>query len=73
MSEPVPPGTNPRHFLSRHKERGPKKWIYSYKSLAKQLGMTVAALQQAVHRGKVDPSSLKSIILYYNQRFPAKD
>lgn len=57
------PGENPREVLSRHAERGPKRFKleFTYADLAYVLGMSEGALRTAVHREQIDPESLESI------------
>ena len=35
MHSPIPEKTNPRQFFRRHKERGPKRFEYTYRDVAK--------------------------------------
>lgn len=58
---PIPPKVNPRKFLSHHRERGPKRFEYTYADLAELFGMTEVGVRKAVSRGQFDPHSLPSI------------
>lgn len=61
----IPPGVDPRKFLSHHRERGPKRFAYTYADLAVLFGMTEGAVRQAVSRGKFDPRSLSSLFHFW--------
>jgi transcriptional regulator with XRE-family HTH domain len=41
---------------------------WTYEDLARELGMTEAAVRVAVHRGKFDPDSIDSITEYWISR-----
>lgn len=57
------PGENPRLTLSRHTERGAKKFLYTYKDLAELYGVSLWSIRMWVRsKNKIlDPSSLESI------------
>lgn len=39
------PGMNPRDYISRHRERGPKRHEYTYPELAKRLNVSLGTVQ----------------------------
>ena len=61
---PLKPGDNPRAVLSRHNERGPKRFVveYSYEDLSRMLGISEGAVRLAVHRGRFDPSKFEEVV-----------
>ena len=62
-------GVNPRVvFGSKHRERGPKRFIFTYADFASFFGMTEGAVSKAVSRGDFDPSDLGSIVDFYQRR-----
>jgi hypothetical protein len=61
----IPAGANPRTFLRRHRERGPKRFVFTYADLADLFGMTEGAVRQAVSRGKFDPHNLHSLCHFW--------
>lgn len=61
-------GQNPRAILERHRERGPKRFEYTYEDLADLFGMSRGALRVAVSRKQVDPESMNSIVEFYIKR-----
>ena len=63
--EQIPSKVNPRDYFPQHRERGPKRFEYTYADLADALGMTEVAVRQAVSRGKFDPHSLPSICHFW--------
>lgn len=61
-------GQNPRAILEGHRERGPKRFSYTYEDLSHLFKMSSGALRVAVSRNQVDPTSIMSIVEFYNQR-----
>lgn len=43
--EVMKPGMNPRDHIPRHRERGPKRYEYTYHGLAKRLGVSLSTVQ----------------------------
>lgn len=67
--KPFKPGENPRVVLKNHRERGPKKWSFTYADIAKACGITAKTVRNAA-AGKspeLDMTDLKSLV-----RFVAK-
>jgi hypothetical protein len=62
------PGQDPRLFLRRHKERGPKKYIYTIQAVAKVFGVTVRSIQLWQKAGKLDVSNLQSLFEFWQKR-----
>lgn len=50
--------------MKGHKERGPKRFCYTYQDLAVLFDMKPEAVRQAASRGRFDPSSLQSIVSF---------
>lgn len=61
---PLKPGANPREALENHRERGPKRFNYTWSDLADVTGLAVRTLQQYASQGKFDPESLQSVVDY---------
>lgn len=59
---------NPRIKYPNHKERGPKRFIYTYGDLATLFNVKVDTIRHWVSNGKLDPYSLSSIVLLYTGR-----
>ena len=57
-------GGNPRKFFSTHKERSYTKYYYTYVDIAEVLGLSVDRARHLKSEGKLEPSSLKSIMEY---------
>lgn len=55
--------------IQRRKSAGRRKlWAYGYATLARLLGMTETAVRTAVTRGRFNPASLESVLLYQKAR-----
>lgn len=54
------------------RRRGPKRFIFTYKTYASVLGVSVKTLQNAVSLGKFDPSDFQSVLAYVNARLVKK-
>lgn len=57
---------NPREELSNYKERGAKKFYYTYQDIAEVLGISISRVQHLKSEGKIDPASLMSVVEYLN-------
>ena len=68
MNQPFVPGVDPRKGLKRHRERGPKRFTYTYDDLARLLWMKPATLRAWVWGGKLDPRSLEAICSLHAER-----
>ena len=55
---------NPREEFEYHKERGCKKFFYTYQDIADLLGISISRVQHLKSEGKLNPASLKSIMGY---------
>lgn len=60
---PEDPRLNPQH-----RERGPKRFGYTYTDLAGLLGIKESYLKKLVFLKKIDPADLRSIAGYYLER-----
>ena len=49
-----------------------KKFSYTYESLSKLSGLSVAALRKRVQRGDFDPNNLISVLEFINNRLQPK-
>jgi hypothetical protein len=58
------PGENPRKTLRKHRERGPKRFEYTYEKLANLRGIKEQSLRLHVTKGELDPSDLLSVSCY---------
>ena len=61
MSEPIPPGVNPRDHFRRHKERGPIRYWYSVPDVARACGVTVETVRLWARTGRLDLADLASV------------
>lgn len=61
---PIQPGQNPRDVFRRHRERGHKKFEYTYETLANLKGIKEQSVRVAVHDGRLDPENLLSVSRY---------
>lgn len=53
---PLQPGEDPRKKIRRHRERGMKRWSFTYADIAKVCGISVGAVRKAASwRGKRPP------------------
>jgi hypothetical protein len=68
----IPPQTDPRKFFRRHRERGPKRWTYTYKDIADLAHITEDSVSQAVTRGHLDPKSLRSVVRFIETRLASE-
>lgn len=59
--QPLHPGQNPRTTLRHHRERGPKRWEYTYADIAKAAGLSVGTLKNYKKLGRFDPADLESV------------
>lgn len=78
MHEPIKPGENPRHVLRHHRERGVKRFSYTYRDLADLFGVSVWAVKAwagARHapEDRLDPASLKSVCEWWEYRKQQKE
>jgi hypothetical protein len=65
MAKPSDPNpADPRVRLSRHRERGPKKFFYTYADIARICGLSVASVQTYASRGDFEPGDLESVIAF---------
>jgi hypothetical protein len=48
--------------------RRARLWAYGYADLARLFGMTEGSLRQAVARGRLDPTSLESVMAFAAKR-----
>ena len=62
MAAPIPPGTNPREFFPRHKERGPVLGHYTRRDVADVLGVSLSTLHRMERAGQVVVASLASVV-----------
>lgn len=68
MPKELVKGSNPREVFRKHKERGPKRFTYTYEDLARLSGVTIDALRKRISRGAFDPNSFESVIQYLVSR-----
>ncbi len=61
MTSALFPGQNPRRALPKHRERGPKRWSYTYADIAKAAGLSVGTVKNYKKLGRLDPSDLASV------------
>jgi uncharacterized protein YjcR len=61
-------GMNPREHLSRHGERGPKRFSYTYDDLAEAFDVKPRTLRSWVHSGKLDPADIADVCRFYRDR-----
>lgn len=69
---------NPRTSLRNHRERGKKKFSYTYKDLAELYGVSIARVKQLASTNKekvavLNPRSLLSIVSLYINRLKDKN
>ena len=55
------PGQNPRRILPKHRERGPKRWTYTYADIAKASGLSLGTVKNYKKLGRLDPADLGSV------------
>lgn len=67
--KPFKPGDNPRLVLKNHRERGPKKWSFTYADIAKACGITEKTVRNAA-AGKSPKIDMTDLVSVY--RFIAK-
>lgn len=62
---------NPRHHPN-HRERGLKRWHYTYGDIARVTGLSLVTVRNYSRRGKYDPGDLANLIRwaapYVNKR-----
>ena len=63
------PGIDPRKVLSHHRERGPKRFQFTYADIAEALEMTEAAVRKAASRGRFDPGNLESLLEFCIEKY----
>lgn len=63
MNNPLHPN-NPRNN-PKHKERGRRRFVFTYLHLSNLLNMTEASVRQAVKQNRLDPENLHSICEYW--------
>ena len=59
--------TNDPRSNPNHKERGCKKFFYTYQDIANVVSLSVSRVQHLKIEGKIIPESLKSIIDYVKE------
>ena len=64
------PRENPRYYLPRHAERGPKRFTYTLDEVCRLASVTRQQLRRAKERGEVDPASFESVVNWAAQRYP---
>jgi len=67
MEQPFKEGVDPRTYLRAHRERGRKKFTYTYDDLAELFGVSVRTLHNWTSAG-FDPSDLEDICRRWYER-----
>lgn len=62
------PGENPREVLENHRERGPKRFEYTWTDLGELTGLAPRTVQQYASKGRFDVTDLKSIFRFVRER-----
>lgn len=68
MREQLKRGENPRLVLSRHRERGPRRYEYTQADLAELFGVAQQTIYNWVGQGTLDPGDLTSICRLWHER-----
>ena len=67
MSQGIPPGVDPRTVFPGHRERGPRRWWYTYDAIAAASGMARSTVSAARWAG-----DLKSVSLYVARQLASR-
>lgn len=57
-------GADPRRVLKNHKERGHKKFYFTYGDIAQLTQLPEASVRVAAHRKVFDPNSFASVVQF---------
>lgn len=55
-------GTNPRRVIPRHRERGPKRFTYTWADIERATDKSRRTLQRWVKQGLFDPADFASVL-----------
>lgn len=59
---------DPRVVFAGHRERGPRRFTYTWTDMAALLGCSVKTAQNAASFGTFDPASLASVVAFRDAR-----
>lgn len=60
MNDRIPSNTNPRDFLSHHKERSFTKWTYTYEDIARICNLSIGTVRQY----RAELTNLKNVAIF---------
>lgn len=59
--------------MKHHRERGPKRFFYTYADLALLYGVKEVTVRQWVSRGLLDPTSIESVCCLSRVRYTQRE